>query len=97
MLLGFALFACSTGLAQNVSVATVTPHEKLEINGNLLLPPGSRMYVGGRTNLGEQGLQLHHTSGNAFFDLKGLGNINFRIDNTDGSTAQMCILQNGNV
>lgn len=82
---------------QNVGIGTNMPAEKLEVNGNILLPALQSYFIGGRTDLGNAGSRFHHSNGNTYLDNKGTGAMHFRNDNTFGATTRMVILQNGNV
>lgn len=61
--------------AQNVGIGTTTPTEKLEVNGNILLPLQKNFYFGGRPDLGESGSRIFRSafSQNLVFENKGGG------------------------
>ncbi len=82
----------------NVGIGTQTPDTKFDVNGNAVLSGGGRsLYVSGITTAGQDGLRLHHLSGNSYIDFKGPGNLYFRGDNSLGGTEQMVITGTGRV
>jgi len=83
----------------NVGIGTTTPAEKLDVNGNVLLPNGNSVYVGGVTVSGQNGARFHYNFSNdgTYFDSRG-GNITFRADANLGATPRMFISgSSGNV
>ncbi len=70
---------------------------RMYINGNAGVPTGASFYVGGVTNIGEDGLRMHQTASGSYIDHKGAGDLLFRVDNVFGGTPRMIIQNNGNV
>jgi hypothetical protein len=63
--------------AQNVGIGTTTPTEKLEVNGNIMLPLQKIIYLGGRPDVDESGSRISRSSYSQ----------NLIFENTDGGHA----------
>lgn len=84
----------------NVGIGTTSPSEKLNISGGNLLIAGDfqSLYVGGKTDSSQDGLRMSiDNAGNGYFDHRGAGNLNFRVDSSTGASTRMVINSNGNV
>jgi len=86
--------------AGNVGIGTTSPSEKLTISGGNLLVAGDyqSLYVGGKTDSSQDGIRMSiDNAGNGYFDHRGAGNLNFRVDASNGATTRMVIEDTGNV
>ena len=73
-------------------VEQITIDDRVIINKN---SNNANLYLEGQTELGTNGLRLHYASNNAYIDLKGSGDLNFRANNTDGGTTRGKITSGG--
>ena len=84
----------------NVGIGTTSPGQKLTINGGNLLVAGDfqSLYVGGQTDASQDGLRMSiDNAGNGYFDHRGAGKLNFRVDGSAGASTRMVISASGNV
>jgi hypothetical protein len=84
----------------NVGIGTTSPGEKLTISGGNLLVAGDyqSLYVGGKTDSSQDGIRMSiDNAGNGYFDHRGSGILNFRVDSATGATTRMVINSSGNV
>ena len=84
----------------NVGIGTTNPGEKLTISGGNLLVAGDyqSLYVGGKTDSSQDGIRMSiDNAGNGYFDHRGSGLLNFRVDSSTGATTRMVINSSGNI
>ncbi|MEK7257132.1 MAG: tail fiber domain-containing protein, partial [Bacteroidota bacterium] len=80
-----------------IGTSTIPASIKLQVQGNIGMPSGNSVYVGGVTNSGADGLRMHQAAGGSYIDHKGAGDLLFRADNVNGATPRMTIQNGGNV
>jgi hypothetical protein len=82
----------------NVGIATTSPSEKLDVNGNLIVSGNfNNLYVGGKTNSNVDGIRMLCAGDDSFIDCRGGSGLNFRLDDTTGDTQRIKFHSGGNV
>src|ERR1051326_5356741 len=86
------LYENTTGLG----IATTSPGFRLDVQGgSTRVQDGNSLYVGGQTDAGNDGFRFAHPSQSGYIDLKGTGDMNFRINNSNGGTLKMILTNAG--
>ena len=84
---------------QNTFDDDSTFNSEATFNSNLVVAGDfNSLYVGGKTNSSQDGMRMSiDSSGNGYFDHRGAGNLNFRVDSSTGATTRMTIADTGEV
>jgi hypothetical protein len=79
-----------------VNIGPTSGPEKLNVEGNVQVMGGNSLYLGGRTDAGNDGLRLSSNAGDSsYIDCKNPNGLFFRVDQTNGGAAQMNINSTG--